>query len=68
MNTMTKIIDNTVFIKHKKQQQRAMWYDGKLSDREFVDWLLVNGDDEDVEWLSQTLDPDFDFMDPANDN
>lgn len=45
-----------------------MWYDGKLSDREFVDWLLVNGDDEDVEWLSQTLDPDFDLVDPANDN
>ena len=68
MNTMTNIIDNTVFIKHKKQQQRDMWYDGKLSDRDFVDWLLVNGDDEDVEWLSQTLDPDFDIMDPANDN
>lgn len=65
---MTNIIENTVFIKHKKQQQREMWYDGKLSDREFVDWLLVNGDDEDVEWLCQRIDPDFDLMDPANDN
>jgi len=46
-----------------------MWYEGKLADREFVDWLLTHGDDDDVEWLSQALDPDFDTpKDPANDN
>ena len=54
---------------NKKEQQRKLWYDGYLSDREFVDWLLVHGDDSDVEWLSTQLDEDFDApTDPANDN
>ena len=68
MTAMTNIIDQSVFIKHKKKQQREMWYSGKLSDREFVDWLLVHGDDQDVEWLCSTLDPDFDIVSPSNDN
>ena len=47
-----------------------MWRLGELSDREFVDWILVWGDDEDVEWLSQNLAHDFDIDmgEPTNDN
>ena len=63
------IISRDVFLKNKKEQQRKLWYDGYLSDREFVDWLLVHGDDSDVEWLSTQLDEDFDApTDPVNDN
>jgi len=64
------VINREEFLKRKKEQQIDMWRLGELSDREFVDWILVWGDDEDVEWLSQNLDSDFDFVpeDPQNDN
>ena len=75
MQTMThnNIIDTATFMTHKKRQQRAMWYKGTITDREFVDWLLAHGDDSDVEWLCSNLDPDFDveldtIKDPSNDN
>ena len=63
------VINREEFLKRKKEQQIDMWRLGELSDREFVDWILVWGDDEDVEWLSQNLDSDFDFVpeDPQND-
>ena len=64
------VINREEFLKRKKEQLIDMWRLGELSDREFVDWILVWGDDEDVEWLSQNLDSDFDFVpeDPQNDN
>mgnify|MGYP001178826709 FL=1 len=64
------VINRDEFLRRKKEQQIDMWRLGELSDREFVDWILVWGDDEDVEWLSQNLAHDFDIDmgEPTNDN
>lgn len=56
------VISKEEFLLAKKEQLKDMWYEGKLPARELVDWLLVMGDDQDIEWLQKHFDPNFDDL------
>ena len=54
---MGQITTKTQFLELKKQQQISLWSQSKISTAQLVDWILAYGTDADVEWLSNTFDP-----------
>jgi hypothetical protein len=57
---MTNVISKEQFLLAKREQLIQMYYDGKLPARELIDWMLIMGDDRDIEWLQKNFDPNFD--------
>jgi len=51
------IINKEQFLKKKKEQQLEMWSHGNISNKSLIDFLLVHGNDTDIEWLCVNFDP-----------
>jgi len=47
------IITREQFLKLRKAQILNQWMRGEMSDASLIDWLLVYGDDGDIEWLAE---------------
>ena len=54
---MSNVITKTQFLVFKKKQQLDMWTKHQLSDKDYIDWLLVHGNDQDIEMLCDMFDP-----------
>lgn len=59
---MSNIISKEEFLLAKREQLIEMWRSGELPARELVDWMLVMGNDSDIEWLQKNFDPNFDDL------
>lgn len=59
---MSNIITKEQFLLAKREQLIEMWRSGELPARELVDWMLVMGNDDDIEWLQKHFDPNFDDL------
>lgn len=57
--TKTNIVTKDEFLARRKDQIKQDWLAGKCSDRQLIDWLLVQGNDSDIEWLMSA------FPDPS---
>ena len=51
------VITQSQFIEHKKAQQIQLWQQGRVQTHQLVDWILIYGTDQDVEWLCANFDP-----------
>lgn len=54
---MKNIISRTQFLQAKRDQQIALWQQGRITTESLVDWILGYGTDDDVEWLCANFDP-----------
>jgi hypothetical protein len=52
-----QIIHKDFFLSKKKEQQYELWTDGNITSKSLIDFLLVHGTDDDIEWLCHTFDP-----------
>lgn len=59
---MSNVISKEEFLLAKREQLIEMWRSGELPARELVDWMLVMGNDSDIEWLQKNFDPNFDDL------
>lgn len=59
-NKKDNIIYKEQFLALRKEQIKKSWTQGDITDRALVDWLLIQGNDKDIEWLMQQ------FPDPAD--
>jgi len=59
---MSNVISKEDFLLAKREQLIEMWRSGELPARELVDWMLVMGNDSDIEWLQKNFDPNFDDL------
>lgn len=59
---MSNVISKEDFLLAKREQLIEMWRSGELPARELIDWMLVMGNDSDIEWLQKNFDPNFDDL------
>lgn len=48
-----KVISREQFLQQRKSQIIRDWLEGSFSDAKLIDWLLIYGNDKDIEWLAK---------------